>query len=116
MPSNQRPLTRPRHKSSGSGGVAFVAAAPLVLRAGSALTLFCTIFLGASILFTLRSPDDVASAGKRFEGYVAGGFKSATNSMTKSACKPLRLPGWINAAGATPTWETFDSEIGRAHV
>ncbi|PWN27276.1 hypothetical protein BDZ90DRAFT_232259 [Jaminaea rosea] len=117
MPSNQRPLTRPRPKST--SGVLYVAAAPLVLRAGNFLTLFCTLFLSLSLLFTLRSPDDVASAARGLEGYVAGGLKSAAAGRTgvtgTKGCRPLRLPGWIDLGGgsasasAQPKWSTFDS-------
>lgn len=118
MPSNQalippsRPLTKPR--SGPRGGSAFVAASPLVLRAGRFLTFFSAAFLAFSLLFTLRSADDIsyyAHAGaNKVEGYVGYGGGGDDGAP----CNALRLPGWVefdpaDAAGM-PTWSTLDEK------
>lgn len=117
MPSNQatRPLTRPKARV---GRSTFVAASSSVLRAGKALTLFSVIFLLLSLLFTLRSPDEIASQGRKLEGYVTGGLHLTTSGSQR--CHAIQLPGWVSvqAAPATPlpTWETFDSSCLSSHV
>lgn len=118
MPSNQapRPLTRPKTKG---GSSTFVAASSSVLRAGSALTLFATVFLGLSLLFSLRSADQVASAGRKIEGYVAGSLHRGSGSR-RGGCQATQLPGWISLSSATPhklpTWETFDVRCPTSHI
>ncbi|CAO1635429.1 unnamed protein product [Parajaminaea phylloscopi] len=122
MPSNQapRPLTRPKGRSSGA--TAFVAASTSVIRAGKALTVFCTTFLFLSFLFALRSPGQVASAGRQLEGYVAGSLRHGSSAAGSqgNGCHAIQLPGWIsvNLANpqALPIWETFDNSCSYSHI